>query len=294
MRVDSSRGVVLELHDLGGAADGPPLLIAHATGFCARAYEPLALVLGGRGFHVWGVDFRGHGDSTAPVDGDFRWEGMGDDVLAVADALGAGVGRVLHGFGHSMGGAALLLAELARPGLLASLYLYEPIVLPAGMGEVGEPPPLAAAARRRRPEFPTRADAMYRYALRPPLSVLRADSLAAYVEHGFAELVDTGTCDMVVRLKCLPDHEAATFAAEPKLTVAEIVSGRLAVPSVVVGAGGVEGPAGPAAMAPLVADAIPGARLVEYPYLGHFGPLQAPELVAADVVGGAGPGAVQA
>jgi pimeloyl-ACP methyl ester carboxylesterase len=278
VRVPSSSGVELELHDLAGHGSRglPPLLVAHATGFCARAYEPLASALGAS-FHVWAVDFRGHGDSTPPADGDFRWAGMGDDVLAVAGALGV---ASLHGFGHSMGGAALLLAELARPGLLASLYVYEPIVLPASAARSGEPP-LAAAARRRRAGFPSRAEALHRYATRPPLNVLRADALAAYVEHGFA---DTGAGG--VRLKCQPEHEGATFAAEPKLTIEEVAAAGLAVPSAVVGRGAAEasGPAaGPAALAPLVASAIPGARLVEYPHLGHFGPLQAPEQVAADV-----------
>ena len=36
VRLSSSSGVELELHDLGGS--GAPLLIAHATGFCAGAY----------------------------------------------------------------------------------------------------------------------------------------------------------------------------------------------------------------------------------------------------------------
>jgi pimeloyl-ACP methyl ester carboxylesterase len=284
LRVPSSGGVELALHDLGGSSGAPPLLIAHATGFCGRAYEPLAAALSSSGrFHVWAVDFRGHGDSTRPLDGDFRWSGMGDDVLAVADALadalGVGLGS-LHGFGHSMGGAALLSASLARPGVLASLCVYEPIVLPPAWGweATGGENPLAGPARRRRPEFPSRAEALYRYAGRPPLNVLRSDSLAAYVEHGFADVASG------VRLKCSPADEAATFEAEPKLTVDD-VRGLDVAPSVVVGVGGLEDPAGPSAFGPLVADALVGARLVTYPHLGHFGPLQAPEVVAADVQG---------
>ena len=43
MRVPSTDGVELELHDFGG--DGPTLLIAHATGMCAGAYLPMVPLL---------------------------------------------------------------------------------------------------------------------------------------------------------------------------------------------------------------------------------------------------------
>ena len=45
-------------------------------------------------------------------------------------------------------------------------------------------------ARRRRANFPSRADALHRYASRPPLNELRADSLFSYVEHGFRDMTD--------------------------------------------------------------------------------------------------------
>ncbi len=123
MRVSSTKGVTLAVHDLGG--EGPPFLIAHATGMCGRAYEPLAAVLAPH-FHVYAIDFRGHGDSSEPEDGDFAWAGMGADVLAAIDALG--VDRI-DAMGHSLGGASLLIAESVRPGVLRSAYLFEPIVL---------------------------------------------------------------------------------------------------------------------------------------------------------------------
>src|SRR6478735_7965152 len=100
MRVPSTDGVELELHDLGG--DGPPLLIAHATGMCAGAYLPMVPLLAPH-VHVWALDFRAHGDSTAPDSGDLAWSGMAADVLAVVDALGGGP---IAAFGHSMGGAS--------------------------------------------------------------------------------------------------------------------------------------------------------------------------------------------
>ena len=61
-------------------------------------------------------------------------------------------------FGHSVGGATVLLAELARPGLLDAAYLYEPIVWPVGFAHEG-PNPMAGPARRRREVFGSRAEA---------------------------------------------------------------------------------------------------------------------------------------
>src|SRR4051794_39364521 len=123
MRVESTDGVSVAVHDLGG--DGPPLIICHATGFCAGAYIPLAEHLADR--HVWALDFRAHGDSTAPEQDRFDWDGAADDLAAVLAELGD---DPIDAFGHSMGGAALMLVEARRPGTLRSAYLFEPIVVP--------------------------------------------------------------------------------------------------------------------------------------------------------------------
>src|SRR4051794_41897532 len=102
---------------MGGS--GPPLLIAHATGFLAGPYQPLADALAGD-FHVFGIDFRAHGDSTRPASGDLSWSGGGDDVLAVVDAIGGPVTR----FCASHRGAALLLPHRARPRARPAAFLY--------------------------------------------------------------------------------------------------------------------------------------------------------------------------
>ncbi len=269
MQVASTNGVTLAVHDLGG--DGPPFLVAHATGLCGRAYEPLAAVLASR-FHVYAVDFRGHGDSTDPLDGSFAWSGMGEDVLAAVDAIGV---EHIDAMGHSMGGAALLIAEAERPGLLRSVFLFEPIVMTETY--VSERTNMMSdAARRRRSVFPSKADALMRYASRTPLGALRADSLAAYVEHGFEDLPD-GT----VQLKCRPESEARTFECETKMTLDRVAG--FTVPTV-VGVGSEE-PTGALFGRPIV-DEMVNARLIRYPHLGHFGPLQDPGTVGADILAG--------
>ena len=267
MRVASTSGVTLAVHDLGG--DGPPFLIAHATGLCGRAYEPVAAALAPV-FHVFALDFRGHGDSTAPDDGDFAWAGMGADVLAAVDALGV---EQIDAMGHSLGGASLLIAESARPGLLRTAYLFEPIVLTEAYA-AERTNLMSDAARRRRDVFPSRAEALWRYASRPPLGWLRADALAAYVQHGFEDLPD-GT----VRLKCRPESEARTFECETKMTLDRV--NEITTPTT-IGIGNQE-PTSTLFGEPL-SEAMRNARLIRYEHLGHFGPLQDPDTIGADIL----------
>ena len=151
-------------------------------------------------FHVWGIDFRGHGDATPPENHRFDWGGFADDLLNVADAIGSGPITV---FGHSLGGGVTLLAELRRPGTVRAAYLFEPIVIPAVEGTMpGGPSSMSDTARHRRASFPSRADALHRYASRPPLNQLRADSLFCYVEHGFRDMPDgTVSAEVHARLR---------------------------------------------------------------------------------------------
>lgn len=273
VRVPSRDGVELAVHDLGG--DGPPLLLAHATGLLARAYQPLADRIAGD-FHVWGVDLRAHGASTAPANGDLSWPRMADDVLAAVDELASATERRPYAVGHSMGGAALVLAELARPGTFERLYLYEPVLIPAGMlpADPGDNP-MSAAARRRRPSFESRASAYENYAGKPPLDEMSEASLQAYVEHGLIDQ-DDGT----VALACTPDHEAETFAGAAVAGTFE----RLAevACTVTIARGSLDSP-GPAGFAAEAAAALPHGTLVVLEGLGHFGPLADEDAVARSI-----------
>ena len=162
---------------LRGSGRGP--LLVHATGFCAEVFGPLARSLGRR-FRCWGLDLRAHGRSDRPTDGDFAWSGFCTDVLTAIDHLGL---SHPYAFGHSCGGAAILLAEQARPGTFASLYCFEPVVLdePAGALPV-DANPLTEGARRRRQTFPVAEDALVNFSAKPPLSGLDPEVLRIYVE----------------------------------------------------------------------------------------------------------------
>lgn len=269
-QVPTPDGLSLALHDFGGA--GRPTLLCHATGFHGAVWVPLAASLG-EGFERWAVDFRAHGASALPPGRELDWAAFGADVLAVVDALGVGPGTLL-GVGHSMGGAALLLAEQARPGTFAGLWLYEPIAPPAGaMPPLEGSNHMADGAARRRPSFPSAADALANFAAKPPLHVLRSDVLHAYVRHGFR----TGE-DGAVHIACRPEHEAQIYRGGGSHSAFARL-GEVRCPVVV--ACGREEP-GPALFAPAIAAALPHSQLERHP-LGHFGPLEAPEICAAAV-----------
>lgn len=282
MTVPSSLGVQVAVHDLGGA--GAPLLVSHATGFHGRCYEPLAALLAHR-FHSIALDYRGHGDTARP-DGPVDWQRYGDDAEAVAAWLVDRNGGPIDAFGHSMGGACLLMAAQRQPALFRRLVLFEPIVFPPGGihppehgGRDPEANPMVIGARRRRAVFPSYRAAIENYSAKPPLNCFTPEALEAYVLHGFrpdpASRADHG--DEAVRLKCEPDTEAATFATGSLHDVWEHLPG-IHTPTVVV-SGHVE-PMQPSSIARLVAERLPDCRYLELDELNHFGPMAAPGTVA--------------
>lgn len=264
--IASTHGVEIALHDFGGV--GSPVLICHATGMNAPAYRPMATRLASE-FDVWALDLRAHGASTAPADGDFGWSNMADDILAVIDHLGL---ESVQAVGHSMGGASILLAERKRPGVISAAWLYEPILIPPDVIPTRNST-LAEGARERRSEFASKDAALMRYASRPPLGILRADALAGYVQGGFVE-TERGT----VQLACDPEHEASTFdnAMTGSFDLASIET------RTIIASGAIPDEPGAAAFAPPAAAALPNGWYVQYPQLGHFGPLQDPDLIAAE------------
>lgn len=268
----SSDGQTITFHHLG--AGDRPTLLCHATGFNGGGWRPLGAALGD-GFDRWAMDFRAHGSSTLAEGSTLDWLAMRDDVLAVVDELAVEPGTLL-GIGHSMGGCALALAEQARPGTFAGLWLFEPVIAPWATvsADLSRANPLAEGAERRRATFPSFEAALANYAGKPPLSTLRADALDAYVRAGFEE-----GGDGQVHLRCRPEQEAAVFRASSGNDAFERL-GELGLPVRIVN-GGDE--VGVATFAPAAAAGIPQGSLEEHPHLGHFGPLEAPAELAASV-----------
>jgi pimeloyl-ACP methyl ester carboxylesterase len=268
-QITSSRGARLAVHHFGG--DGPTLMVNHATGFHAHCYAPMMSVLT-ESFTVHAVDFAGHGGSEAPPNDDFAWTHFAQDLLDAIDHIGA---TSVAAFGHSMGGAATLLAEKARPGVISAAWLFEPIIFPPEI--MPRNSMMAEAAKQRRRTFPSRAEALARYASRPPLGTLRADALANYVQHGF---VETGENDGSVTLACAPEHEAATFN-HAGTSVNDI---RGLEPRTTIAFGQTFSEPNPAQFAAPTAEALANAVLTPYAGLSHFGPMQDPDRISRDAV----------
>ncbi|MDP9465589.1 MAG: alpha/beta hydrolase, partial [Actinomycetota bacterium] len=257
--VKSNDGSRIAGYELGGSGD--VVLIAHATGLCGAMYQMLADELTDR-FRVVAVDFRGHGNSSRSPRIDYRWNRMAEDVTAVTEHIDAGP---IHGFGHSMGGAALLLAEQEAPSTFRSLFLFEPIIFPDDLSKLGQNV-MGDAAQRRRVEFGSRAEVLYRYASRSPFNQILAGFLAAYIDNGFADQPDGR-----VRLKCLPEVEAQVFENGREVELSAVQ--HLTTPTTVAVGHDEEGP-NPARLGPPLAAALGRGELIRYDHIGHFGPLQ--------------------
>jgi pimeloyl-ACP methyl ester carboxylesterase len=205
---------------------------------------------------------------------DFDWVGFGTDVLTAVDAFGL-EGAV--GIGHSCGGAALLLAEEARPGTFSTLYCFEPVVFPTDdLPTPNLSEQLARGARLRREIFASRQEAHAKYASKPPLNLFDPEVLAAYVEFGFEDLPD-GT----VRLLCRGENEARMYEGGLRHPGFSRLA-RVDCP-VVLACGSESDVFSPASMEHLVGN-LTRASLEVLPGLGHFGPLEQPSVVADSVI----------
>ena len=286
--VASSDGVELTVHHLVSGETSRPLLVAHATGFHGLAYGPMADRLTG-GHDVWALDFRGHGATLSPADAPLDWARYGDDALAAAEWLArrAGDDASLAAFGHSMGGATLLMAAERSPGLFGSLVLYEPIVFPPpgsadeALVAAGSGPPLTEAARRRRRTFDSYAAALANYASKPPMSAFAPAALEAYVRGGLRP-VDPADPDGPVELCCSPETEAATFEGGAAHDTWDRL-GHIVVPTMVLG-GALDAP--PPRLVEAIAARLPNGRDLLHPELDHFAPFSEPAR-AADLVSAA-------
>ena len=269
-------GVELAVYDFGGT--GRDLLLVHATGFCAGVLLPLARALGDR-FHCWALDLRGHGRSGRPVDGNFEWSGFATDVLTAVDGLG--LDRPVA-FGHSCGGASLLLAEQRRRGTLGALYLFEPVIFPDSPVPAGlEDNPMSAGARRRRESFPSGEDAFVNFSAKPPFSILDPAVLLRYVEDGFEVVpASDGGDGEAIRLRCRREDEAEIYVRGFANGAFEHLD-EVRCPTTFA-YGTLTDSFGQRAMA-TDAALVPDAAVEAFDGLGHFGPLERPDLVAERV-----------
>lgn len=267
-------GTTICFDRIGG--DGPPLALAHATGFCASVWDPMLPVFK-KHFNCFALDFRAHGRSGVPSDGQYQWSHVSEDLLAMIDASGL-ADETWVGVGHSMGGAALLISELARPGLFRSAWMFEPIVMPPQVRDMSltVENPLVASARRRRLSFDSYQAAFDNYQSKPPMSSFTVDALHGYLRHGLVELADGS-----VELSCKPENEAEFYLMGSEHRTFDRLG---EITSKVVVARGENTSFSPAAFASDVVAGLQNGSLAEYGSLSHFGPMEDPITLANDIV----------
>lgn len=268
----SADGEHVALHDFGG--HGPNVLFGHGNGLNAGMWAAVVPLLVDR-FHCYGIDLRGHGRSR-PVHANYSVgrDRFGQDVIACIEALGA---EPTHYVGHSLGGASAIFGALQRPELFRSLWLFEPVVIPESFDRpAGGPEFLIKASRQRRMSFASVDDAVERFSSKPPFSGCDPVTVRAYVEIG-SYPTDDG-----IRLSCEGENEARVFESGGPIDFDQL--GHLMMPAVVA-AGGVTNDAHaiPAQVAPLVAAALGNCRYEGHDGLTHFGPMEAPSVVAASI-----------
>ncbi len=256
---------------MGGS--GEPLLLSHATGLHGHVFEPLVSHLRTR-FRCFSIDHRAHGDARAAASWTGDWRGFADDLLSAVGALALGSPM---GFGHSSGGAAMLLAEEAAPGTFSSVYCFEPIIRPDD-----DPPspnfenPLSVGALRRRESFGSFEEARKSFESKPPFSAVDPEALTAYVQHGFEQHADG-----LVHLKCRPADEARVYAyANSHRAFSRLGDVR----SPVTLACGTKADSRGADLLEPLALRLRHRRIEVIGGVGHFGPLERPDLVAASMI----------
>jgi pimeloyl-ACP methyl ester carboxylesterase len=190
-----------------GSPDRPlDILFLHANGFNALTYRSILGPLAAD-FRILAVDQRGHGLTSLPADpaAQNSWYGFRDDLIALLDALDA---PPLVLGGHSMGGAASLMATAERPEAVKALALFDPVLMPAMItGDILRESPLAKGALRRRAVFASKQEVVDSYRGRGAFKTWAEPMLVDYVEDGFRPEGDG------VTLTCAPAWEAANFSS---------------------------------------------------------------------------------
>lgn len=120
--VCESNGIKIHYLRTGGAK--PPVILLHGLTASGACWTPLARALEDE-YDVVMPDARGHGGSSAPLDG-YRYEDHAGDVVELIRALGLSAPILL---GHSMGGMTAAVVVSQVPKVVRGVALADPTFL---------------------------------------------------------------------------------------------------------------------------------------------------------------------
>ena len=278
----TSGGVTLHVRETPGP-DGTPAVYVHGLGGSSLNWTDLAALLGTRAAGT-AVDLPGFGRTRPPEGFDFTPAAHADALLCFL----AGRNEPVHLLGNSLGGAVALSVAARRPELVRTLTLVSP------------------AMPDRRPDPRRMADARIALALVPgPLGERARAGLAAVAPRTRAEQVVRvcfGDPSLVPEHRLVEAAEEISFRgglewareAGDRTALAMVaswwwggspwaVAGRVQAPTLVVW-GDRDRLVSPR-LATRTLAAIPRARLLMLPGVGHVAQIEAPEDVARAVAG---------
>ena len=257
---------------------GPPLLLVHATSFCAEVWGPAwgaARAAGLADRRALAIDQRGHGRSGTPSEPSaYAWTRVAGDLVAVlAEESAAEEPAFL--VGHSSGGTAALAAAAICPERVAGVAVVEPVLF--------EPPApgadadsfagsrlFAKRALKRRSRFEDRVAARAALQSRFPYSGFADSALEACLDGGF-EVTEAG--ELVLR--CAPETEAWAYQGAAALDLWPLIP-RIEAPVQVIAA---EHSAMPPPLLDRLRRCRGGVRVDQVAGTTHFAVMERPEPV---------------
>jgi pimeloyl-ACP methyl ester carboxylesterase len=264
--VDLPGGFHVHYQDEGDPSR-PLLVLLHGFGDSFTTWEGWVHELKGK-FHIIRLDFPGHGLTRAPAGYQLSSEGLVDFVDAFAATLALPKFAVA---GNSMGGGVAWLLAVRHPDRIDALILADAVGFP------NEKPPTEVPLAFKILRYPVGRAILRNIDNRP----LVGEGLKTDVYD--KALITPAIVDRWAEFQRAPGHRAiligANFGAQTQATADML--GTIKVPTLVLH--GQSDVLIEPASAHKFAAAIPGAKLVTYPQVGHLPQIEIPQRSAADV-----------
>jgi pimeloyl-ACP methyl ester carboxylesterase len=263
--VDLPGGFHVHYRDQGDP--GRPLLVLlHGFGDSFTSWEGWVRELKA-GFHVISLDFPGHGLTRAPAGFQLDGAGLADFVDAFASTLALPRFAVA---GNSMGGGAAWQLAVRHPGRIDALILVD------AAGFANEKPPAEVPLAFRILQYRIGRALLRNIDSRPLIDAgLKTD---VYDK----SLITPALVDRWAEFQRAPGHRAILMDINPRAqtpATAELLA-TIQVPTLVLH--GESDVLIEPASARKFAAAIPGAKLITYPQVGHLPQIEIPQRSAAD------------